>query len=346
MRGSTVSWFGSEVTGGSETVWTWFERYFGLKPINYARVKNAMSLSHSYGQLGFPEIDSAAYIEEYVAKRQLFVNDDVMIKNSMQLPTFKPRAHTFCLVQDCHKYGVERLDTYYDMANRLRIGKTFDMYQRISVDNADTAVYVSNFAKAKFDQEHENDCVIEHGIDLDEFKPGDKDAARLLFNINTEKPVGLWVGRMHPQKGAHIMAELIKDESIHWVLCFMGQAPKSVDGDVTVLSNVARFHMPMVYNAADFFILPAYCETFGLASLEAAACGLPIVSNETGWLWKRDNSKVGPVLEERDNEVESYRAAIKDALAKTYDPRSVAQYYSVDRWKEEWGRMLRSVCDE
>jgi glycosyltransferase involved in cell wall biosynthesis len=48
-----------------------------------------------------------------------------------------------------------------------------------------------------------------------------------------------------------------------------------------VLKNLAYAQMPSFYNALDLFVLPAPEEMFGICFIEAMACGVPVVANDT-----------------------------------------------------------------
>ena len=53
---------------------------------------------------------------------------------------------------------------------------------------------------------------------------------------------------------------------------------------VHFLGPIPQEELPIHYNAADVCVLPSYYESFGLAALEAAACGKPVVASEVGGL--------------------------------------------------------------
>jgi len=51
--------------------------------------------------------------------------------------------------------------------------------------------------------------------------------------------------------------------------------------DIITPGFIAQQELPLFYNAAKLFILPSFCEGFGLVALESLACGLPVIGSKT-----------------------------------------------------------------
>jgi glycosyltransferase involved in cell wall biosynthesis len=49
--------------------------------------------------------------------------------------------------------------------------------------------------------------------------------------------------------------------------------------DVVLISGVSHCELPMWYSAADLYVFPSFCETFGFTLLEAMACGVPVAAS-------------------------------------------------------------------
>ena len=142
--------------------------------------------------------------------------------------------------------------------------------------------------------------VIPAGVDLGMFKPIDRNVARNDLGIDNKKVI-LYVGRIEPIKGLGNLLEavaLLEDQD-DTVLLIVGGKP-GVDSELERLKSQARDlgladkvvftgavpqgRLPAYYSAADVFVLPSYMESFGLAALEAMACGTPVVASRVGGL--------------------------------------------------------------
>lgn len=59
---------------------------------------------------------------------------------------------------------------------------------------------------------------------------------------------------------------------------------KGIDEDVLFLGWVANEQLPALYSLADFLYFPSVYEEFGIPTVEAMACGTPVVVSKTGAL--------------------------------------------------------------
>jgi D-inositol-3-phosphate glycosyltransferase len=143
-------------------------------------------------------------------------------------------------------------------------------------------------------------AVVPCGVDLDLFRPQDKEAARRALGYNDERII-LFVGRIEPLKGIDILinaAAQLGDESDFHVLIVGGDrrsrqqvsdlqdlaSDLGIGERVCFLGAVDHEQLPLYYNAADVCVVPSYYESFGLVALEAMACGTPVVASRVGGL--------------------------------------------------------------
>lgn len=142
--------------------------------------------------------------------------------------------------------------------------------------------------------------VIPCGVNLELFRPMNKESARKKIGYSGEERLILFVGRPDPIKG---LDQLIKGLSglttgVPFRLLVVGGGEKEksrveefcrelqVRFPLHFLGRVAHSSLPYYYNAADLFVLPSYYESFGMAALESMACGTPVVASDVGDLKK------------------------------------------------------------
>ena len=120
--------------------------------------------------------------------------------------------------------------------------------------------------------------IIPSGVDLERFKPLDKDAARKILGWPAVAQVVLFVTvRGHPRKRLDLAQEAV--------------ARLRCNRDVTlrVMQGVPHEQVPLWMNAADVLILTSVHEGSVNAVKEAMACNLPIVSVDVGDVRERLN---------------------------------------------------------
>jgi UDP-glucose:(heptosyl)LPS alpha-1,3-glucosyltransferase len=130
--------------------------------------------------------------------------------------------------------------------------------------------------------------VITNGVDRVRFSPPSTDqrlSARSRLGIPATVPLALFVGGDWGRKGLAFAINALKDAS-EWHLAVAGRGDEAAYRRLAVSAGVAeRVHMlgvmgdaPMLYHAADAFVLPTSYETFSLVTYEAAASGLPLLA--------------------------------------------------------------------
>jgi D-inositol-3-phosphate glycosyltransferase len=149
--------------------------------------------------------------------------------------------------------------------------------------------------------------VVNPGVDLEVFSPGDQAAARRAVGVPEDAIVLAFVGRIQPLKAPDILIKaaarmLEHDPSIRErlvVAIIGGPSGNGMDhpeaheelARALKVDDVTRFVKPMAragladwYRAASVVCVPSYSESFGLVALEAQACGTPVVAAAVGGL--------------------------------------------------------------
>jgi len=130
-------------------------------------------------------------------------------------------------------------------------------------------IFVSNNLKNKAIIKSKKNEIIPIGLNLEKFKPMNKNEARLLLNIPLDKKVILFGGNQsQPVKRVHL-------------------AEKAIDvlGDsFTLLTINYENHqkIPLYMNSADALLMTSKSEGSPMMVKEALACNLPVVSTNVG----------------------------------------------------------------
>jgi len=148
--------------------------------------------------------------------------------------------------------------------------------------------------------------IVPCGADLQTFTPLARETARQQLKFTPEQKLVLYAGRFDPRKGVDILIRAMADEVMAdhqdcQLLIAGGSRPGQADGKerdrlealvhelglaqrVCFLGRVDQDLLSTYYAAADLCCLPSYEEPFGLAALEAMACGTPVVASAVGGL--------------------------------------------------------------
>lgn len=132
------------------------------------------------------------------------------------------------------------------------------------------------------------------GVDLERFHPARRERAaetRARYGLPAG-PLAMYVGRMAGEKDIDVAlagwAEVERRTGVRLVLVGDGPARRGLrrgpGGDRAIWIEYERDRdgLADLYGAVDVYLAPGPAETFGLASLEALASGLPILSVDQG----------------------------------------------------------------
>jgi alpha-1,6-mannosyltransferase len=141
--------------------------------------------------------------------------------------------------------------------------------------------------------------LVPFGVDLETFRPAARDPAWKAEVGAAGRPVALFAGRLTVEKNLrvvlHALPELHRRYGLKLVLIGDGgwrrdlaaMAARTPEMLAVLPFETDRARLARAYASADVYVAPSPHETFGLAALEAAACGLPIVGAAAGALAAR-----------------------------------------------------------
>jgi D-inositol-3-phosphate glycosyltransferase len=208
-------------------------------------------------------------------------------------------------------WSVPHVATFHTLAItkvRARVGQqdhtNRDISERKIATNADLLVVSTSdeqdLLAHHFDVQLDRICVISCGVDTDLFRPLDQTLSRSLLGLG-HMPIALFVGRPDPVKGAELLLQAVakmevpQDAQLVVVGGEASSEPEAANlhalarklglaARIQFAGTVPHNLLPFYYNAADVLVMPSYAESFGLAALEAMACGTPVVAARVGGL--------------------------------------------------------------
>lgn len=168
---------------------------------------------------------------------------------------------------------------------------------KFSIEESDGVTAVSRFLKEKtltnYDIEKDIE-VIPNFVDTDLYKPMNGCSFRKHLAPKNEK-ILVHTSNFRPVKRVsdtlHIFAKVIKE--IPSKLVLVGDGPDRSECErlcrqLNICDNVKflgkQDALVEILNASDIFLIPSQSESFGLAALEAMACGVPVISSSVGGL--------------------------------------------------------------
>ncbi|SEN38333.1 glycosyltransferase [Lihuaxuella thermophila] len=189
------------------------------------------------------------------------------------------------------------------------------------------------------------------GVDLSKFKPLGLTKTDEMITIGTAKGLTEVYGISNLIKA---FAKLEK-EFPHSRLLIVGDGPKRAEYEAlveelgiahkaTFTGFVANSEIPYYINQMDIFALPSYRESFGVAAVEAQACGVPVVVTNVGGLPEVvDHEVTGLIIPDNhpDHLVQAFKRLILDeSLRKKLGANGVRFVQERYDWIENANRMV------
>lgn len=141
---------------------------------------------------------------------------------------------------------------------------------RFGARHADVTVLPSEAMRPALGGDGEQ-VLVPFGVDLDRFRPIDRETARERVGWTTDDPVVLFpYDSSRPEKG-YERAERVVERA-------------DVDAELRTVTGVPHEEMPYYVNASDVLLVTSSRESGPMVIKEAAACNLPVVSTDVGFV--------------------------------------------------------------
>jgi len=305
--------------------------------------------------------DFAAFVQKFAAREpydiahaHFFMSGLVamQLKSALALP-FVVTFHALGLVRKLHQGAADEFP-----ARRIAIERDVmcaaDAVVAECPDDRRNLVTLYNADPHKI-------AVIPCGFASEEFWPIAPCFARRALGLPSDVPVLLTVGRLVPRKGVdnviRALGLLVRRLGVPAELLVVGgnsdiadasltpeigrlrgiAADVGVENRVTFTGRRSRELLKLYYSAADVFVATPWYEAFGMTSIEAMACGTPVVGarvggikysvldGQTGYLVPPNDPVV---LADRLNEICS-----SPRLAERFSGMAVRRAYGLFRWE-------------
>lgn len=182
-----------------------------------------------------------------------------------------------------------RFETYFRYYNLSFLEPVMVAWLRKLYRKCDALIAPSeSFAQVLREQRMNYDIGIwTRGVERDIFHPGQRDMAwRRSLGIADETPVIAFLGRLVMEKGLDVFADAIDQLARRGVphdVVVIGEGPagewfESRLPDAKFVGFQGGADLARALASCDMFFNPSVTETFGNVTLEAMACGLPVVA--------------------------------------------------------------------
>jgi glycosyltransferase involved in cell wall biosynthesis len=252
-----------------------------------------------------------------------------------------------------HNYVLDSfMKPYSSWLQRIHYASTLRRLTTMAVQKAQAVTAVSRFTASvvRSDLGYTGPLsVIYDGVDTHRFCPSrhssSGDGVRVFFS-----------GNLTLRKGAQwllpIARKLDKNIRIYYTTGLRTHRLLPSDGRLVPIGNVSHSEMPQRYQLMDLLIMPTVREGFGMAVVEAMACGLPVVASDCSSIPELvDDNKGGFLCPVGDTDAFADRINILAASEKLrhdmgdYNREKAMREFSIDKMVVEYERLFFRVSN-
>ena len=247
----------------------------------------------------------------------------------------------------------ERLDRLLGQILPRRAARTIaDAANRRTARNYDAVVCTTGFARAEFERiGAANVATVPLGVDLDQFHPRYRCLQLRGRWARPEQTLLVHCGRLSVEKHAHRSIDTVaalRDSGVDARLVVVGEGPlrsrlerQAAGLPVDFTGYIGdRDTVAAILASADVALAPGPHETFGLAALEALACGTPAVVSRTSALAEILTADSGAAA---DNDPRAIAHAVASVISR---PETMRRHCARRRAEQfTWPRSAAGMLD-
>jgi L-malate glycosyltransferase len=243
----------------------------------------------------------------------------------------------------------------YDFPARSKLHRKVFQY---NLKRADVILSTSHIMKEEVNKYTAKEVIVTpFGVDIEKFSkkefPG-KDKS--IIHIGTIKPIEEKYGIIYIIEAAKLVIDRNKDKKFKFYLIGSGSdlgayrkiiKEKDLDTSFEVTGRIPFAEISNYHNLLDIFLNVSIddSESFGVATVEAMACGKPVIVTDVGGLMEVvDHGKFGIVIPKKDS------AAMADAIDKLVNNPEEASALGLKARKNvldryDWSNNLQKMID-
>lgn len=164
--------------------------------------------------------------------------------------------------------------------------------------------------------------VVYNGVDIEKFRPGRRDTIKKELRLNKDNIIIGSIGNIRPAKGYDILlrtAVLVKTKynKVKFVIAGQGSGTlynelislrRKLNLEGTVFFLSFREDTINLYHNFDIFLLSSTSEGFSVATIEAMACGVPVIVTRSGGPEEIVSQNINGLLVEPRDEIGLFQA--------------------------------------
>ncbi|MGU3501560.1 glycosyltransferase [Mycobacterium sp. C31M] len=277
--------------------------------------------------------------------------DALEVSDRLTLRSLGPwgRRHGVATVMISH----ERLDRLVGQILPGRAARTVaDIANRRTAANYDAVVCTTAFAREEFERIGVGNVVtVPLGVDLEQFHPRYRSAQLRSRWAHPEQTLLVHCGRLSVEKHAHRSIDTVgalRDSGVDARLVVVGEGPmrtrlerQAVGLPVDFTGYIGeRDTVAAILASADVALAPGPHETFGLAALEALACGTPAVVSRTSALAEILTADSGAAA---DNDPRAIAHAVSTVISRPEPVRRTSARRRAEQFT--WPRSAAGMLD-
>jgi teichuronic acid biosynthesis glycosyltransferase TuaC len=227
--------------------------------------------------------------------------------------------------------------------------------------HADQIMTINGREIPKLKRYNDRTMVVPYGF-LQKYTPLDIHASRDRLNVPRDVKILFTFGILQKRKGLEYLIEAMEiiRRTRDDVQCYIGGSAEyeksyesSIRKRVTELNLEDKVHflgfmygpdIPTWINACDLFVLPSLEEGFGIAQIEALACGKPVIATKnSGSMEILTDPDIGILCERADSE--DFARGVLLGLNRKWDAEKIVQFSGKYRG-DNVARIIHSIYQE